>query len=150
MAKQSLVVTNLGEIDAVFSELNKGLQNRVLSYATREAARPVLAKAKSLVPVRTGNLRRSLAIRAMKRTRRRKYIRGVLVTTRDGMFKGEQFYGGFVEFGTKRARAKPFLRPAVDAEAGRARLIFRHAIQEGLSREAARASKRARVKQYGV
>lgn len=67
---------------------------------TEKAATVILQKAKELVPVRTGFLRDS----------------GVLVGTGYGYHVAFQAnYAAFVEFGTSKMAAQPYLRPAIDA-----------------------------------
>jgi HK97 gp10 family phage protein len=61
-----------------------------------------------------GQLRDSLAIRAIKRNRAGRV--GVVVQTRAGEFRGNTFYGAFVEYGTSKMAAKPYMRPAFDTE----------------------------------
>ena len=51
--------------------------------------------------------------------------------------KSHAFYGRFVEFGTSRMAAKPFLRPAYDA----ARAKALRAVQERMAAEVRRATK---------
>ena len=51
--------------------------------------------------------------------------------------KSHAFYGRFVEFGTSRMAAKPFLRPAYDA--ARARAL--RAVQERMAAEVRKATK---------
>lgn len=68
--------------------------------ATRAAAKHVLELARQFVPVDEGDLEASLTVRAMKGRRRRGTV-GASVLTREGMFRGDEFYGGFVEFGTR-------------------------------------------------
>lgn len=83
---------------------------KIAQGALRRAAKKViLPEAKAMVPVDTGQLEGSLKVKALARSRR---VFGVAVVAGEGFFKGEEFYGGFVEFGTKHMEADPFLRPA--------------------------------------
>ena len=86
--------------------LAKSFERNTIRTALRNAAKPVVAKAKAGVPVRTGALKRS--IRASV-----KIDRAGLGTARIG-FGRDQFYGGFFELGTSQQAAQPFLRPALD------------------------------------
>jgi HK97 gp10 family phage protein len=45
-------------------------------------------------------------------------------------------YAPFLEFGTARARAQPFLRPAVDAEAQAAPQVVAEVVDAGMARVA--------------
>jgi HK97 gp10 family phage protein len=98
---------------AALKDLEPKLAKGVLSKAMRAGAKPILETAKAMAPVDTGDLRRSLKIRAIKRNRKGRV--GVVISTDKGFFKGDTFYAAFHEFGTSRMPARPFIRPAFDA-----------------------------------
>lgn len=83
-------------------EIVPKLRRKVLSKAARTAMRPVLAAAKANSPHKTGSLRQSLRMRALKRNRRGRV--GVRVGTSRQWFKGDEFYGAFQEFGWKSGK----------------------------------------------
>lgn len=72
--------------------------------AMGKALNDISAGAKNRAPVDTGNLRNSISVE---------------LQNRGGTIRGEvgptARYGGFVENGTSRQRAQPYLRPATDA-----------------------------------
>lgn len=119
-----VIITGDKELDALLAGLPAKLQKKLSRQATRRAAKNiVLPEAKARVPVDTGDLEDSLTVRAIPRSRSRI---GHMVATRDGFFKGDQFYGGMIEFGTKERKHKSgkqvgaiqphkfaFLRPAI-------------------------------------
>ncbi len=119
-----VIVTGDKELDKLLAGLTAKLQKKLSRQATRKAAKDiVLPEAKARVPVDTGDLEDSLTVRAIKRIRGKI---GHMVATRDGFFKGDQFYGGMIEFGTKERQHKSgkqvgqirphefaFLRPAI-------------------------------------
>ncbi len=80
--------------------------------AVKAAAGDVVAKSafavaqrmRSLVPVRTGNLKRRITSAATG------------LNGRVGFSDADAFYWRFVEFGTVRVPARPFVRPAAEAE----------------------------------
>ena len=84
-----------------------------MDEATEEASRLIAQSARSKAPVRMGKLRDS--IRAL----------GFTIEARAP-------YSRFVEFGTKRMEAKPFLGPAVRESIDKVRNIFRVKIQDAL------------------
>lgn len=145
MAKKGvdLVLLGVPELHRALKDFDKAVHKKVIRYAVRQAAKPVLDEARRLVPVKTGALRKSLRIRALKRQRKRTSI-GVQVVTGEEFFKGDTYYGGFLEFGTKRMAPKPFLRPARDRAKDRAIVEFRSALLPGLQREIERLEKKAR------
>lgn len=72
----------------------------------KQAARDIVNDARSRVPVRTGKLRR--AIHHAIKTRKGEFEIGF-------GWRAKAYYGFFIEYGTKRQAAHPFLRPAFDA-----------------------------------
>jgi HK97 gp10 family phage protein len=71
--------------------------------ALRAGGKPVLAAAKANAPKKSGSLRKSLKLRAGKRSRRGIYVVTLLLSTSkdDNLFTGKAFYGAFQEFGFK-------------------------------------------------
>lgn len=108
-------LTGVKQLDEVLKNMPRSMQNKALRRGTREATKVVLRDARRLAPRDSGALERSLKVRALKRSRRNKSRVGASVVT-DGahkLFSGEQFYGAFVELGTAKMDADPFLRPAL-------------------------------------
>lgn len=85
-----------------------------------------------------GQLRDSLKVRAMKSKKGRI---GVVVQTREGDYKGDTFYGAFVEYGTSKMAAQPYMRPAFDTKAGEAERIIADELKAGIDKLAAEAKK---------
>lgn len=111
-----IVVLGVKEVDDMLAELEPKLQNQALKPAIREAAKDiVLPLVKSRVPVKTGTLRRLLTVRTAKGKADKRLPRGTFgsaVTFRTAnksgnLFSGETFYGGIIEFGTKKHRTHP-------------------------------------------
>lgn len=125
--KFAIEVTGIKELDEKFLAMPNTLQKKALRPACRIVAKITLQDARTRAPVKTGDLRKSLTVRATKINRSNaKYIVGASVTTRDGLFRGDQFYGGFLEMGTDQRKTKRgdnrgrvekerwnFLRPAL-------------------------------------
>lgn len=132
------------ELAAALQELGKAMEKKILRSAMRQAATIILEDAKRRAPVLTGQLRKSLRIRAIKRTRKGQV--GVVISTSKGFFKGDDFYGGFHEFGTKKMPARPFIRPAFEANKSKAITIITEAIKLGLRDAANGASKLTKLK----
>ena len=89
----------------------------------------ILIAAQANCPVVSGDLKKSLKVRALKKKRHRY---GVMVATSAGWFKGKTFYGAFVEYGTSKKPANPFIRPAFDSESGRAEMVLRRELKIGI------------------
>lgn len=140
-------VTGIPELDAKLRTIEQRLAKKIYRRSVRKAAKPVLDTARSLAPVESGDLKRSLKIRAMKRSRRNKHQVGVQVVTGKEWFKGDQFYAAFIEFGAPGHKffgkgeaplePKPFLRPAADANKSKVADVFRAEMRRELE-EAAR------------
>jgi HK97 gp10 family phage protein len=75
---------------------------------TRAGAKIVQATAKRKAPTRSGAMSRCIKVRALPRSR--KWIG----TTARLVNDGKVFYGGFVNYGTKRQKAQRFLNAAAD------------------------------------
>lgn len=109
-AGSGVFVTGDKELDAILDQVEPRMAKRLQREELKKAAKQIiLPEAQARVPVDSGQLEESLVARALPRSRTRY---GYEVRTRDGFFKGDEFYGGFIEFGTKHQEADPFLRPA--------------------------------------
>ena len=135
------------KLNAKLWELETKESKKGAKRATREAAKVVLRYAKSNVPVDSGALKKSLKVKAMKRSRKNKdQVGSTVITGIDTMkaFVGDQFYGQFIEFGwTLRDGSeeppRPFLRPALWDN--------KVEIHRGLSQSASGLAKRAGSKE---
>lgn len=125
-----LTISGVAELDKVFKQMPLKMQKNVVRQSTREVAKDVLQLAKDRAPADTGQLEESLTVRTAKvKNKRRRGIEGHAVQTRDGMFQGETFYGGFIELGWKHYRAghipaDSFLRYALYTDKPRRRQMF--------------------------
>lgn len=75
--------------------------------------------------VAPGHLRRNIIIRKIKLSGYTRYI----VTVR-----AKAFYAKFLEFGTSKMAAKPFMRPAFDLNAERAISVFRDTLAKEIDK----------------
>lgn len=103
MAKTTgVIVTGVKELEHALRQLELKLQNKLARQAIRKAAKEiVLPQVLRDVPVATGQLRSQFAVRALKRAKGKV---GAVVGSKSA--KGDQFYGSFLEFGTKVRRHK--------------------------------------------
>lgn len=137
----SITLTGDRVLDKKFRQMTAKLQNKVVKQSVRVVAKDVLTVAKTRVPVDTGDLEDSLTVRKakVKNARRRGIIADTVVTrTNDnnlhenierGVFSGDQFYGGFIEFGWEHYRAghipaDSFLRYAIYTDKSRRLQMF--------------------------
>ena len=102
------VLTGEVEIDTYFAELPDKLEKKALRKATREVAKLTRTLAVEYAPERTGELVRSIKVRSKERSRAKgmRHVVGTSVTVGKGLFVGDQFYGGFMEFGTAERKHK--------------------------------------------
>lgn len=85
------------ELDRKFRDLPLKVEKKVLREALRPATKIILEGAKQAAPVGSGQLQKSLRVRAGKRTR--KNVVTMQVVTGKEFFQGDTFYGAFEEFG---------------------------------------------------
>ena len=111
------------QILKALQSLPKNIQKNVMTGAVRAGANVVKDEAKARVrvskdgqkygkyPHKAGNLKASIGVT------KRKSPKGVFifsVSPRKGT-RNDGFYGRFIELGTSKMSAKPFLRPAAEA-----------------------------------
>lgn len=86
----------------------KTTAKKAIRKGTRAGAKIVQAKAKLLAPRGTGALAKTIKVRALPRSK--KWLGAMTRLLNDG----EVYYGGFVNYGTKRIKARRFLNAAAD------------------------------------
>ena len=106
--------------------------------ALRAGAEIIAAEMRRLAPVDTGRLRDSITVKVigMAAAQRQVDVRAttVLIGLRQGG-KNDPFYAFMVEFGTVKAAAHPFLRPAWDAERDDASAIVMSSLTEAMLKD---------------
>lgn len=112
--------------------LEAKVEKKITRQALRAGAKVIAKEAKARAPVDTGMLRSKIKVWALKRSRKRI---GVLVGTSAKEYTGDQFYGAFVEYGTSKMAAKPWLGPAAEAKGPEAAKIVEQTIATGIDRE---------------
>ena len=120
MAGLTIKITGGAELERKLRELDTKVAGRIARQATRAGANAVLAEARRQSPVgrsrvlggeahKAGTLRDSLKVRSARNRGGVAYV----VRTAAGDYRGQTFYGSFVEFGHKigkriRAAGKRF------------------------------------------
>lgn len=152
-------IEGLEQIEQALRQLTPDLQRKSIESATSYAFSPVVSAAKRKVPVGLGILKRSLGIKKVK------YKGGGVVwigfgarsgfkvrigTVKRGPRKGKPIYSNptnylhLVEMGTATAKARPFLRPAFDANHQRVHTRFTDKLSREIDRHVARLRTRTR------
>ena len=113
MTSVTTKIEGLEELAKKSNLLKRSFGTTTLRTALRNAAKPVLQRAKEKVPVDTGGLKRSLASRAT--VRKSGFGVGDVFARRGGGYEG--YHANLIELGTSTQRAQPFLRPAIQEAA---------------------------------
>jgi len=97
----------------------RGMVRAWADQVMEETADRTVKRAKELVPVRTGRLKRSIGKVPLAEERGivGGVIRGWIVTYAVG--DPEAYYGLFVELGTRHMSPQPFLQPAIEEQRAR-------------------------------
>jgi HK97 gp10 family phage protein len=146
-----LKLEGVDELLAALRGMPQKLRNRAIRAALRKAARVISVDAKSRTPVmlapvpfrRPGTVKRRISVRNSKFARQAgdegvfvgvKPLRGRADTRRYGKASSrnpnDPFYWRFLEFGTRKMTARPFLGPAANAKGNEA---IRSFLRESLS-----------------
>ena len=125
------------------------VQKEVVGKVARKIAKEdILPAARTRVPFDIGALHDSLTVRAAK-TKRGSGEIGASVTTREGLFAGETFYGGFQEYGWIHYKdgsfveGQPFLRPSLYENPQAKARKFSELVKRMMPRIVAKIRKRA-------
>lgn len=116
------------ELAAALARLPQSVSKKVCIDALLEAADPMVAVARRIAPREPGapDLADNIEARAVSGGK------DGLPTVAWGPLK-DFFYGYFLEFGTVRMSARPFMRPAFDSQMDRSLDILRRRLWEKLS-----------------
>ena len=135
------VEIKMGDLFKDLKKIPEKVQKRVLTGAVRAGAKPIVKEARRLVPVKTGNLKKSIGV--TKRRSKDKNIVVFSVSPRKGG-KYDGFYGMYVELGhiLKRNKkvighvpAHPFLRPAFENKGEESIKAFKEYMKKRLEKE---------------
>lgn len=140
-------IDGLEQLFARLAGIKKSLRTRILRKAVDKASKPILARAKALVPRDTGLLRKSLGrrVKTYGKTgvavavigprvgfRKQRAEQGKKKLVKAGSGAGRVMnpvkYAHLVEKGTAHSAARPFLRPALVALKDQARQIMAEVI----------------------
>jgi HK97 gp10 family phage protein len=136
-------IHGLRELQRAMRELPRRMDRRILNAALMAGARPMVADAKANVLVDTGALRSAIRATPLRKTSHTSTVQigiGRARQTKAQRMAGAKryvpFYGLFLEFGTSKMSAKPFLRPAFERNKRSAVEIIRERIATRIAAEA--------------
>lgn len=160
----SFEVQGLKELEQALLEIGQAASAKALFPALMSAGLPIQKEAKKLAPkatepyyrykkkrnsnntdeesgsqkiqVQPGGLRKSIA---RKRLKESVLGNGANIAI---SWRGSGFYGRFIEFGTSKYPAKPFLRPAFDAKKEEALTIFKQKLAENIEKQRQKIAQR--------
>ena len=102
-----MIIEGLDELEKQFDKLEKTAKKKVINKALTAGVAPIKKEAKKNAPVDKGILKSAIRSKKLKKTEKPSI--GVYVT-------GKGYYWWFIEHGTSKMSAAPFLRPAADAK----------------------------------
>lgn len=152
MASVTVKVEGLKELQRALHELPREVEGPPIYSALRTAANVMKKDAQSKVPVDTGLLRKRIVVARSKIDNGKRGLYGVYMRVKPlkvarlkkaGTYnlKDDPFYWKFVEFGTSKMPAHPFLRPAFEANKTKAVEIIRERLKLTIEKAAAKVAR---------
>ena len=102
-----MIIEGLDDLEKQFDRLIDTSKKKVMMKALNAGATPIKKEAKKNAPVDKGVLKSSIRSKQMKHTQKPSV--GIYVA-------GKAYYWWFIEEGTSKMAAAPFLRPAADSK----------------------------------
>lgn len=152
----TIKVRGLKEIEALLEKLPDRISANVLNAALRRGASVIAKEARKNLraspSIDSALLEKSISSRARRQKRKGKYVGRAVVSigaqrvTTQVVRKGHKKpvtatpskYAHLVEFGTRKMKAEPFLRPALDTKGAEAIAVIGEAMSKRISAEAAK------------
>lgn len=142
----SVEIRGLKELETALLELGNAAAGKALFASLMAAGMPIQKEAQALAPVSTephykyqkgkakvqvksGTLKKSIGRKRLKSSQ------GETVAEIGISWRGRAFYGRFLEFGTSKLAAKPFLRPAFDAKKDESLTIFKEKLAANIEKQ---------------
>lgn len=147
MAKGSVRIDGLKELDQALSQLPRATGKNVLRRIGIRSLAPVISAARNNVPVYRGDLKESLKITTkLSKRQQRENAKAVA----DGKASVQLYAGAaalphahLVEFGTATTPPQPFMRPAWDANKDEVLDIIKSELGDEITKAAARLARKA-------
>lgn len=136
MPSEALQVKGLKELSKALEELGGRDALKAIRAGVRAGAAIIGKEARSRAPVDTGELRRGIKWQASRSRSSPTEITFVIGPVED------VFYGMFLELGTSKVAARPFLRPAIEAKSRQAVDAVRDKTSERIRKTLAKRRRR--------
>ena len=148
--KADFKLLGVKELDRAFKQLPRSVGKSVLRQALTRAAKPVIADAERNAPVLTGPLASSIIARAKLKSSQQRDVElppdaAVVVHIGSTDPKAHLIEFGFIDKGGNHVAARPFLRPAWEANQQMMLKSIGTEIWAALSKAAKRLEKQART-----
>lgn len=142
MAKETFTISGVTEIQRAFDTLGRKLGRKVIVQEVRKGVKVLAEDVRARAPkyagprkdVKKGALKEDVRVRARAKIKRGAIAMDVVVGKGTKKKKGA-YYGPMLEYGTKKMRARPFIRPAFDANKERIFRMVQAGIRAGIDRE---------------
>jgi HK97 gp10 family phage protein len=137
-------ITGAKQLDNALKQLPKATSKNVLRRSLIKAAKPTAQFAETLAPRgASGSLVESIEVGTkLAKSQQRGAVR-YPVNVYVGPNMREGFYAPYVEFGTEKATAQPFMRPAWIATRGRVLNLFGDEVWKALEKSARTLARKA-------
>lgn len=152
MADSFLKLDGFKELAAAMRELPERVAKNALRSAVSSAAAVVRDEAKLRAPVDTGEMKRDIMIKRERDAKGGPMVATYSVYVRSGKksrlagkkrnVQRDSFYWRFVEYGTAKMPAQPFMRPAFQAKKEAAIDAMREKLDARIQKEATELSKK--------
>lgn len=137
----SVKVDGLRDLGDRMKGLKEDVNNRIARAATAAGAVVIRNAAQQKVPVDTGNLKKNIIVKRLPKGES-SLTSEHIVTVRQGKVTAKQkdkglqdaYYGKFVEYGTAKMPARPYLRPAYDQNKEKAVQAIKDRIEKRLNK----------------
>jgi HK97 gp10 family phage protein len=157
---ETVTVEGFSDLHTALKQLTRATERNVLKRSATKAMQPMLDVAKAYAPVKTGNLRNAIHLTVgiddpeFRKRARASFVAtgsaaGIRRTKGGGMVLAQVRVGGrqvpyasFIELGTIRITAHPFLRPAFDEKHGEALSIVRETLTIEVRKAAQRRARK--------
>lgn len=137
-----MTVTGLEEVRQTLGELAPRVATNLMRTVVQDIASSIAKEAKAAAPVRSGGLKK--AIKAQRRRSSRDNPQSQVKANAKNTDKGvDAFYWKFIEFGTRKMQARPFIAPIKQKYAAQMPRILKESFGKKLEQYLARQANRA-------